>query len=401
MNPPEVALGFTNTLDYEMEWDAAYVQALIDKSRVEAGDVREYAAIGTMRQLLGSFLYHFRRGTGLGAYVEEEALLHEVLSGAKSRLTLGGTAVRAAQALSALGHDTLLHLVSQNPETLERLPRDAEWVCSRDTVSRSPHLTIQFPMGARLSVGGERLTAPSSNRVIYTRDEDNARLAIAPAFFERADGCRLMVLSSFDIVQDRAVLLNRLSAVRRGLSGMRRRCAVFYEDAHFTHPEFPPLIRDALLPLIDVYSMNEDEFSRYVGGPVDLLSAGEVAEALGRLSAEIPVPCLVVHSRHWALGYGPLAREVRGALEQGVAVAGTRYRLGDGWTPGDVARTRSMPIQKKAAQFARGLEALLPGMAACLPAYDLHPLSATTIGLGDSFVGGFASDPGQRKSNRS
>lgn len=391
MNSVEVALGFTNTIDYEMVWDPMYLQSLIDLARVEAGDVREHASIGTMRQLLGSFLYHFRYGTGLGTYVEDGTLLDRVLADAKYHVTLGGTAVRAAQVLSAFGHRTLLHLVSKNPETLELLPPGADWICSRGTVSHYPHLTIQFPVGASLSVAGERLMAPSSNRVIYTKDEDNARLDISQAFFERADGCRLMVLSSFDIIQDREILLDRLSAVHHGLTSMQSRHAVFYEDAHFTRPEFPPLIWNKLLPLIDVYSMNEDEFARYTGGPVNLLCAAEVAQALKKLSQLIPVPCLTVHTRHWALGYGPGARAAEAALARGIAVAGTRYRLGDGWTPGDVARTCSMLPQSQSVQFSLELRALLPQTAVCLPAYELHPQKATTIGLGDSFVGGFAS----------
>lgn len=400
MNTPDVALGFTNTIDYEMVWDAALIQALCDEAGVKLEDVREHVSIHTMRELLGSFLYHFRLGTGLGAYVEDQMLLLRVLVDAQSHICLGGTAVRAAQVLSVMGHTTLLHLVSQNPETMQLLPKGASWVCSRDTVSLYPHLTLQFPKGACLTIEGERLTAPLANRVIYTKDEDNARLEITPAFFERAEGCRLMVLSSFDIVQDRELLLDRLAVVRRGLRSMRHRCAVFYEDAHFTHPDFPPLIHEALLACIDVYSMNEDEFACYAGHMVDLLSPAEVAAELEALAKKISVPCLVLHTRHWALAYGPHAQDVREALMQGIAVAGTRYRMGDEWTPLDVEQTRALPPQVQAVQFAKEIQVLLPGQVVCLPAFDLHPTTATTIGLGDSFVGGFASAFCQTLSNR-
>lgn len=391
MNTPEIALGFTNTLDYEMVWDTAYLQALCNKARMCLADIHEYPSIHNMQQLLGSFLYHFRLGTGAGAYVEDEKLLCAILEGSKSHLSLGGTAVRAAQVLSTLKQTTLLHLVSHNPETLQYLPYGASWICSRDTPSHYPHLTLQFPKGAELCIENVCITAPSANRVIYTKDEDNAQLRIAPNFFEQADGCRLMVLSSFDIVQQKEILLNRLSLVQQGLLRMCHRCIVFYEDAHFTHPEFPELIWDALLPLIDVYSMNEDEFAHYVGHALDLLSPLEVADALAELALKINVPCLVVHTKYWALAFGPLAHAAVDALQQGIAVAGTRYRLGDVWTIADLEHTKAMSPQVQSVKFADVLHALLPKQSVCLPAYALHPIKATTIGLGDSFVGGFAS----------
>lgn len=391
MSIAEIALGFTNTLDYEMDWDPLYLQSMCNQAHVCLNDVHEYVSIATMQHLLGSFLYHFQNGTGLGTYVQNDALISELLTGGKSRITLGGTAVRAAQVLDTLHHPTLLHLVSKNPETLRLLPRKAEWVCSRSTVSRFPHLIIQFPENAELCVEGQILKSPASNRVIYTKDEDNAQLLISPAFFEQAIACRMIVLSSFDIIQDRTILIDRLQTVQTGLQKLGKHGMVFYEDAHFSHPDFPPLIWNALLPFISVYSMNEDEFMYYLGKKIDLLSPCEVADGLKTLGQIITVPCLVVHTKYWAIAYGTVAERYRQALATGVSVAGLRYSKGDFWNRSDLAAMSAVPVQPNSLRFMQELARVLPKNAVCIPAYHLEPSTATTIGLGDSFVGGFAS----------
>lgn len=387
---PDIALGFVNTVDYEAVWDPAALETLIASSCVSPADIGPKARIRTLRDLLGSTLWHFSEGTGCGQYVEDPAALDALLDILCCRTTLGGTAVRAALALDRLGLTSLVHLVSSNAPTRRLLPASVETVCSGKGEVLSPHVTIQFPAGAQLHVSGRTLTAPRANRVIYTSDLDAARLEIAPAFFAQAADCRVMVLSSFDIVQSREILDARLDTVRRGLEALRDRAWVFYEDAHIAQSDFPSVILRALLPRIDVYSMNEDEFAARLGHPVDYGDPVDVSCALSQARALIPAPCLVLHTQCWALACGPLAGLMREALALGCAVASTRYRLGDDWTLSDINNALHGPHYPQAERFARELEALCPFGIAVQPGFEAHADAPTTIGLGDSFVGGFA-----------
>ena len=83
-------------------------------------------------------------------------------------------------------------------------------------------------------------------------------------------------------------------------------------------------------------------------------------------------------------------RNAREALALGCAVASTRYRLGDDWTLSDINNALHGPHYPQAERFARELEALCPFGIAVQPGFEAHADAPTTIGLGDSFVGGFA-----------
>ena len=72
---PDIALGFVNTVDYEAVWDPAALETLIASSCVSPADIGPKARIRTLRDLLGSTLWHFAEGTGCGQYVEDPAAL--------------------------------------------------------------------------------------------------------------------------------------------------------------------------------------------------------------------------------------------------------------------------------------------------------------------------------------
>ena len=71
-------------------------------------------------------------------------------------------------------------------------------------------------------------------------------------------------------------------------------------------------------------------------------------------------------------------------------MASTRYRLGDGFTADDYAATRAMTAPAVGQRVAAEVADLLGADACVVPALDLSDVvGPTTIGLGDSFVGGF------------
>jgi ADP-dependent phosphofructokinase/glucokinase len=166
---------------------------------------------------------------------------------------------------------------------------------------------------------------------------------------------------------------------------------VVYEDAGFHVPDLSRRVRDGLLALVDVYGMNEDEMQGYLGRSLDLLDAEAMAVALRELHVVVPAATLVVHTRAWALAFGPRAQVYRSALRTATRAAGARYLHGDGFTLADCGEVAHGPEHPEGAAFARSLETLLPEEVCCVPAYRLSTPNPTTIGLGDCFVGGFIS----------
>jgi sugar/nucleoside kinase (ribokinase family) len=60
-----------------------------------------------------------------------------------------------------------------------------------------------------------------------------------------------------------------------------------------------------------------------------------------------------------------------------------------GTRPSELDAIAGSPRQPPAVAFAARLEETLGAAVRCLPSYELAPAAPTTIGLGDTFVGGF------------
>jgi ADP-dependent phosphofructokinase/glucokinase len=121
---------------------------------------------------------------------------------------------------------------------------------------------------------------------------------------------------------------------------------------------------------------------------VPLTDSDAVAEALKLLEKLIPVPVLMLHTRYWALAYGEGAARYKNALLGGVAMATSRFLLGDDFTKENYKQTFHLPAEKEGAIFALKLQALLKDKVCCVPSLQVLETKVTTIGLGDSFVGG-------------
>jgi ADP-dependent phosphofructokinase/glucokinase len=92
---------------------------------------------------------------------------------------------------------------------------------------------------------------------------------------------------------------------------------------------------------------------------------------------------------YWALAYGENAAAVEAALRGGVAMATTRFRFGDDFNVKDYRETEALPPSAEGAAFCNAIAPLLDGKVCCVPVVQVEQASATTVGLGDAFVGGF------------
>ncbi len=385
----KVVLGFANTVDYELQWDLAHLEELIRRTGLHQRDIEEKKEIITMKDLLSSILFHMMEGTGCGRFTENPEVIEEFIKGTKYRVALGGTNMRAAEIISVLGGDALVHLVSINDDTIEKMPHNIRWVGGEQFQCCFPHIAIQFPKNVRVRVNDIDIMVPRENRVIYSGDTACAQMPLNKEFFVKAADAKAILLSSFDLITNEDILTMRILEIKTQLNAWgKKKPLVFYEHACFADEKFGDWVRSELGSFIDVYSMNEDEFQALIGRKVDMLDVNSVMAGIKDVHERISAAAIIVHTSQWALISGNRTKELEEALKYGMLTASTRY-----WR-GTVSRdyiqvTEKLPLQEKAKKFAKRIETHSGQTVRCLPAAEINEGNPTTIGLGDSFVGGF------------
>ncbi|SMG25469.1 ADP-dependent glucokinase/phosphofructokinase [Agreia pratensis] len=385
----KLVLGLGGTVDYEIVWDSRVIDELVLEYAIQASELSRLIAIRSERDLLIALLAFVKDGAGGERFVASSRTVEQFAARFDKRITLGGTGVRAAYAMEAVGVSCTLHLVSIDDNVRRLLPRGSAYISSAERDTLDPHLIVQFVEGSRVRVGELELRSPHANRVIFANDPPNAELVLSDELGASLEQAELFMISGFNSMQSEELLLQRLGAMRRHLTQLPADALVFYEDSGFHVPALSRHVREALLERIDVYSMNEDEMQAYLGRSLDLLDVDEMAVALGELHELIPASLLVVHTKFWSLALGARADDYEDALRGAIQMASTRYVRGDGFTERNYDQTGLLPVNPLGADFARGIRSRRGTEVCCVPAFLLTVARPTTIGLGDTFVGGF------------
>ncbi|MEH1124909.1 ADP-dependent glucokinase/phosphofructokinase [Micromonospora sp. CPCC 206061] len=384
-----VVLGLGGGVDYELKLSAPVMERLVGEYRIGDDELTSPVAVTTERELVISILAYLKKGGGGEHFVASSACLSAFAERFPTRTTLGGTSVRAAKEMSRLGVPSTLHLVSINDVIRQLLPAGCDYICSDDRDTFYPHLIVQYDQDLRVRAGDIDIRAPFPNRLIYVNDPANGSMLLSPGLGELLRTARVFLISGFNAIRDGGLLDRRLSTLSGHMRHLPVGAVVYYEDAGFHEPELSGRVRDALVPTIGVYGLNEDEMQSYLGRTVDLLSVAEVADAFESLRALIPAPTLVVHTKYWAAAFGEDAGRYAEPLNGGIVVASTRYSHGDEYTDQDYELMRHRPRRPEALAFAAALEDRMGAAVRCVPGFRLDVAEPTTIGLGDAFVGGF------------
>lgn len=382
-------LGLGGTVDYELVWDPKALAALARDEAVTGADLTDLPSITSVRELLVSLLDFVDKGGGGERYVTDVRIIEDFTRPMEYRTTLGGTPVRAAIVMAIRGVESTVHLVSTNQVTRELLPPSTRVITSATGDSLFPHLIIQFPAGARVSLADREVVSSRANRLIYTHDPPNEELLLSADLPAALESAEIFLLSGLNIFRDEARLRGRLDDLTTAMSRIPDSCLVYFEDAGFHVPAFSALVRESLLADIDVYSMNEDEAQGYFGSQIDLGSPPEVVALLSFLADFIPVPVLVVHTQRWAVAIGSGASGFAGALQAAVDMSGARYQWGDSLDQEKLDALRRGRRHSDLGPLEQALAERFGADCAFVAGFDLRVGSPTTIGLGDSFAGGF------------
>jgi ADP-specific Phosphofructokinase/Glucokinase conserved region len=384
-----VVLGLGGCVDYELRWSSSTLQQLVAEYEIRDSELAVSVPVTDERNLIISVLAHMKRGAGGEHFAASSETLRGFARRLPGRISLGGTSVRAALAMSRLGVPCTLHLVSLNDHVRRLLPESCDYISSAREDTIYPHLIVQYDQDTRVQAGDIDVRAPFPNRLIYVNDPANASLALNEQLGSLLRDAGIFLISGFNTMRDQQLLDERLSTLRRHMQQLPPGALVYYEDAAFHLPGFRGRVRTALLDLISIYGLNEDEMQVDLGHSVNLLSVTEVEHALRSLQALIAAPTLVLHTKYWSLAFGEAAGEYAEALLNGILIASTRYCFGDDYSDEQYEVTRGLPVRPEALAFATALEARMGAVIRCIPGFMPDVSQPTTIGLGDSFVGGF------------
>jgi ADP-dependent phosphofructokinase/glucokinase len=392
-----VVLGLGGCIDYELKLSSSTLQQLVAGHEIRDRELTLSVPVTDERSLIISLLAHMKRGAGGEYFAASSETLRGFADRFPRRISLGGTSVRAALAMSRLGVPCTLHLVSLNDHVRRLLPPSCDYISSAHEDTLYPHIIVQYDQGTRVQVGDIDVQTPFPNRLIYVNDPANASLVLGDQLGTLLRDAGVFLISGFNTMRDQDVLDERLTTLRRHMQQLPPGAFVYYEDAAFHLPTFRRRVRNALLDVIDVYGLNEDEMQADLGRSVDLLSVNEVEHALDSLKALIPAPTLVVHTKYWSLALGEAAGEYADALRDGIVIASTRYSYGDDYTDEQYELTRGRQVRPAALSFATALEERMGAVVRCVPGFTLEVSQPTTVGLGDSFVGGLLASLVQRR----
>jgi ADP-dependent phosphofructokinase/glucokinase len=385
----KIILGLGNNIDYEIVWNSKVFEDMIIKYGIHNDELSKEIAVNSERDLVVSILGFLKDEVGGERYVSSPEIIEKFAKNFKCRITMGGTSVRAATAMRKLGYTSALHLVTINDHVRRLLPQDCPYVCSADEEHIYPHLIVQFTQGIKVTASDIDIYTSRSNRIIYDNDKDNVEMKLNGNLSELITDAEAFLISGFNAMHSRTLLEERLQTLLKIMSALPEKAYVFYEDACFHDVGLSKPVRDTLIGKIDIYSLNEDELQGYLKRKLDLLNPDQMASALEDVSKLIPVPVIVVHTRYWALAYGMNAGLFEKALKGGINMAGTRFRFGDDFTMGNYHQTEENILQNEGVVFADAIKRQLGEKVCCLACIQAEETKATTIGLGDAFVGGF------------
>lgn len=386
MRKASIALGFTNTVDYELDWDSINIGNLVGELGIKKSDITNRREIISLKDLVANILYYMDKGEGCGKFIDSEEPLLEIMDGRTSAISLGGTAIRAAQVIASQGIGCLISLSATNKETRMLMPSGCTTFCASKVDYDSPHVVIQYPAGAIVGGPDFSITTARHNRLIFTADKSNSNLRIPDSFLSSIGCCDVFIISSFELIEDDALLESLLSKIDKALQSFAG--IVFYEDAFFKDASHAKIVNSHLSQHPHIHSMNEDEFAFYLGEKPILLDPEYMSKACSAVMDRIGTDVLLLHTSMYGLLLGKDSHEYADALESGILFSSARFAFGNDLSQERLESVRKGKQSDGCRKFAEEIEGLMDCI--CIPSYDVPTDKPTTIGLGDTFVGGFA-----------
>ncbi|PKQ31090.1 MAG: hypothetical protein CVT62_09080 [Actinobacteria bacterium HGW-Actinobacteria-2] len=386
----QLVLGLGGCVDFELDWDADVLADLAREHHIGLADLDIAVPIQDERSLVCSLLGFLAADQGGERFVGSSEVAIAFAERFRYKVSLGGTCVRAAMAIAKLGVPSLVHLVSIDDNVRRLLPSNVSYLCSAEADTLDPHVIVQFPAGASVALVDGEVRATHPNRIIFVNDPPNRDLVLSDDLPEALVDARAFLPAGFNVMSDAGLLRQRITFLNAAMRKLPDEAVVFYEDSGFHQQELRDIVSREFSGRIDVHSLNEDELQAYLGRRIDLLDVAQVKQALADFFHGFSIaPTVVVHTKYWALAFGKQPRRYCDALAAAIDLAGVRYWRGDDFTVDDLAAVAALPVRPDGQRFAVQVSAELAEAVCCVPTRLIETDTPTTIGLGDTFVGGF------------
>jgi len=387
----KIALGFHTCIDYELTWDAAILNDLIKENNIYDGEITADIVIDSERKLVIAVLGHMKQNIGGEMIPSDSKIVEDFADHFQYNVTIGGTATRAAISIQKLGYSSVIQICCFNEYIQHLLPKEVHYYSSvgEGQTKVYPHVILQYPANLHICNNDIDFTTSRPNRVMFSRDIDSLNMQISEDFAPYIINAEVFLLSCFSEILDFEILKDRMVKTKNLLKHLPQNALVVMEDGCYVQKDYRYYVHQALQPIIDILSMNEDELQDYIGHSINILNPSEVAEAIKYVYAHINIPVLLVHSAAWALAYGKSPRLLHNALEGGIAMASTRYRLGDNFGLEEYEESILLSNRKSSIDFCESISNILEDKICCIPCKDLDFVkNPTIVGLGDFFAGG-------------
>ena len=388
----KIVLGFHACVDFELKWDPKKIEELIRYYDIKEEELTtDELNIDSERKLLLASLGHMKAGVGAEFIPEKPEICFDFAQHFDYKTTIGGTAARAAIAISKLGYESALSMVCYNKYIKELLPEKVHYYSNvgENHGYVYPHVVLSYPANAHIQANGVDFVTPRENRMMFSRDVDSLNMVISQGFAPMLKDAEVMLLSCFSEVLDEAILKERMVQVNQLLEELPEKAFVVMEDGCYVNKEFRVYVHEALHEKLDALSMNEDEMQEYIGKRINIMNPAAVLDAIRYIYERINVPLLIVHSAKWAIAYGKDADKMAHVLEGGTNSASTRFCYGDDSGVKEYEETAKLAVRQDSIVFGEELEKMSDRAICCVPSKDLsfveHPV---VVGLGDSFAGG-------------
>lgn len=402
------AFGFNNDVDVIVRLSNQAVRRVLEATTPTAPADRKPARIEQPGDLVSALRYLMARGSGDVIYLSAEMSAWAEAS-FPGRYQLGGNGAQAANTLSYLGFECLLHPLTLSPLDASVFdPSGRILVAGPDGLRPLPdavrpddrpalHFIFEYGTGDCLRLGGTDVVAPRANRLITLYNPLLETLPIDPAFVDAVadpqSRVRSVMVSGFGRRKTLAALEEKVAEVAGYVAGWRAArpgLIAYWEMVATPDLEFWRRL-EPLASQVDSIGFNEDEaaciaeawglpepdsFERRVG----LLRAMRDRLGVSRVGLHTQTECLTLTALDPRV-------ELNTVLFASLT-ASTRARIGRFPTVTDLSETLST-----GQSFAPAPQGMDEGIAPHGDAWLVwvptplvsHP--AGTVGLGDTFAG--------------
>ncbi len=388
----KIAMGFHATVDFELTWDTGRFIQLVSEYKIRDSELHTDISPNSERNMVIIALAHMKQGSGAEFTPDTNELCLRFARHFSHQQTLGGTATRAAIAISKLGYGSELSVCCFNRYVREGLPENVHYFSNigEGTEEVYPHVIFTYPAGVRIQVNDINFVTPRENRIMFSNDEESKAMEVSGKFLPRMSSAQVFLLGCFSEVLDFDILKERMKATRELLEKRNSDTLLVFEDGCYIQKDFRIYVHKVLKQCrLDMLSMNEDELQEYVGRRFDILNVQLVLEALKQCQEGVGVPLLIVHTSKWAVAYGDNSEKARQGLYTGICLSALRFSYGDCYGADELWNISSMAANCEGEAFCHEIRKLAGSRVCALPTKDLSGVkNPAVVGLGDCFAGG-------------